>query len=61
MLTHFEGISSEYKLRISAKPREFLTIPLKFGSYQEKFIKLWREGKLRIGEIVMNELGNSSI
>ncbi|MEM3663590.1 MAG: hypothetical protein QXW47_03695 [Candidatus Jordarchaeales archaeon] len=28
---------------------------MKFGSYQEKFIKLWREGKLRIGEIVMNE------
>ena len=51
LLTHFEGD----KLRISVKPREFLTIPLKFGSYQEKFIKLWREGKLRIGEIMMNE------
>ena len=51
LLTHFEGD----KLRISVKPRRFTTIPLKFGSYQEKFIKLWREGVLRIGEIQMNE------
>ena len=51
LLTRFEG----GKLRISVKPREFLTIPLKFGSYQEKFIRAWREGKLKIGEISMNE------
>jgi len=51
LLTRFEGD----KLRISIKPRQFLTIPLKFGDYQAKFIKLWREGKLGIGEIIMNE------
>jgi len=51
LLTRFEGD----KLRISVKPREFLTVPLKFGSYQEKFIRAWREGKLKIGEISMNE------
>lgn len=50
LLTRFEGD----KLRISIKPRCFLTIPLKFGDYQAKFIKLWREGKLRAGEIIMN-------
>jgi putative transposase len=51
LLTHFEGD----RLRISVKPREFLTIPLKYGSYQERLIKAWREGGLRIGEIQMNE------
>ena len=51
LLTRFEGD----KLRISIKPREFLTIPLKFGSYQQRFIEKWKKGKLRIGEIVMNE------
>jgi len=51
LLTRFDGD----KLRISIKPREFLTIPLRFGDYQEKFIKAWREGKLKIGEISMNE------
>jgi len=51
LLTRFEGD----KLRISVKPREFLTVPLKFGSYQKKFIKAWREGKLKIGETSMNE------
>lgn len=51
LLTHFEG----NKLRISVKPRQFLVIPLKVGSYQEKFLKLWKEGELRVGEIMMNE------
>jgi putative transposase len=51
LLTRFDG----EKLRISVRPREFITIALKFGSYQENFVRLWREGKLRIGEIQMNE------
>jgi len=51
LLTRFEGD----RVRISVKPREFLTIPLKFGDYQAKYIKLWREGKLRIGEIIIND------
>lgn len=42
-------------LRISVRPREFLVIPLRFGSHRERFIRLWRERKLRIGEIQMNE------
>ncbi|KPV65195.1 MAG: hypothetical protein AOA65_0345 [Candidatus Bathyarchaeota archaeon BA1] len=43
LLTHFEGD----KLRISIKPRAFLTIPLRFGSYQERFINLWGRVSLR--------------
>jgi putative transposase len=51
LLTHFDG----ERLRISVKPREFMTIPLRFGSYQERFIGLWKAGRLRMGEIQMNE------
>lgn len=51
LLTHFKGDL----LRISIKPREFLSIPLKFGGYQERFVELFREGKLKVGQIQMNE------
>jgi putative transposase len=51
LLTHFEGD----KLRISVRPHQFLIIPLKLGNYQQKFVNLWRNGKLKIGEIKMNE------
>ncbi|PUA30978.1 MAG: transposase, partial [Candidatus Terraquivivens tikiterensis] len=43
------------KIRISVKPREFLYIDLKYGEYQRKFIDAWIEGKLKAGEITMNE------
>jgi putative transposase len=43
------------KIRISVRPRQFLYIDLKFGEYQKKFIEAWREGKLRTGEITVNE------
>ncbi|MEM2150825.1 MAG: transposase [Candidatus Bathyarchaeia archaeon] len=51
VLVKFEGD----RLRISVKPRKFLYIQLKFGDYQRKFIEEWRSGKLRVGEISINE------
>jgi putative transposase len=42
-------------IRISIKPRKFIFIKLKYGEYQKKFIDAWREGKLKIGEITVNE------
>ncbi|MEM0049079.1 MAG: hypothetical protein QW424_00295 [Candidatus Bathyarchaeia archaeon] len=51
VLVRFEGD----RLRISVKPRKFLYIQLKFGDYQRKFIEEWRSGKLRVGEISINE------
>jgi len=43
------------RIRISVKPREFIFIELKYGEYQKKFIDAWREGKLKTGEITVNE------
>ncbi len=43
------------KIRISVKPRQFSIIQLKFGEYQKRFIDVWREGKLKTGEITINE------
>jgi len=43
------------KIRISVKPRKFIFIDLKYGEYQKKFIDAWREGKLKTGEITINE------
>lgn len=51
MLTKF----NEENLRISVKPRQFLTIPLKYGEYQEKYIEGWKKDELKIGEVMMNE------
>ncbi|MDI9645681.1 MAG: hypothetical protein QFX40_03185 [Archaeoglobales archaeon] len=51
VLVRFEGD----RLRISVKPRKFLYIQLKFGDYQRKFIEEWICGKLRVGEISINE------
>jgi len=51
VLVKFEGD----RLRISVKPRKFLYIQLRFGDYQRKFIEEWRSGKLRVGEISINE------
>jgi len=42
-------------VRISVRPRQFLFISLKFGEYQKKFIYAWKEGKLKTGEITVNE------
>jgi putative transposase len=42
-------------IRISVRPRKFAFIKLRFGDYQKKFIEAWREGKLRTGEITVNE------
>ncbi|MGC8932345.1 MAG: RNA-guided endonuclease InsQ/TnpB family protein, partial [Candidatus Methanodesulfokora sp.] len=43
------------RIRISVKPRKFIFIKLKYGEYQAKFIQAWREGKLKTGEITVNE------
>jgi len=43
------------KIRISVKPRKFIFIDLKYGEYQKKFIDAWRDGKLKTGEITINE------
>jgi putative transposase len=43
------------KIRISVKPRKFIFIKLKYGEYQKKFIDAWRDGKLKTGEITINE------
>ncbi|MBS7610634.1 IS200/IS605 family accessory protein TnpB-related protein [Candidatus Bathyarchaeota archaeon] len=43
-------------IRISVKPREFLYIELRYGEYQKKFIDAWRDGKLKTGEITINEM-----
>ncbi|MEM3975127.1 MAG: transposase [Ignisphaera sp.] len=51
VLVRFEGD----RLRISVKPRKFLYIQLKFGDYQRKFIEEWKRGRLRVGEISINE------
>ncbi|MFN3621837.1 MAG: RNA-guided endonuclease TnpB family protein, partial [Nitrososphaerales archaeon] len=51
MLVKFQG---EW-IRISVKPRKFLYIQLKYGDYQREFIEEWRDGKLRVGEVSMNE------
>jgi putative transposase len=42
-------------IRISVKPRRFIFINLRYGEYQKKFIDAWREGKLKTGEITINE------
>jgi len=51
MLVKYEGD----KLRISVRPRRFTTIQLKYGEYQRKFIDEWRAGRLRVGEVTINE------
>ncbi|MEM2714844.1 MAG: transposase [Candidatus Bathyarchaeia archaeon] len=43
------------RIRISVKPRKFLFIELKYGEYQRRFIDAWKEGKLRTGEVSINE------
>jgi putative transposase len=43
------------RIRISVKPRRFIFINLKYGEYQRKFVEAWREGKLKTGEITINE------
>ena len=51
LLVKYEG----ERLRISVKPRSFLHIKLKYGDYQKLFIEEWRAGKLRVGEVSINE------
>jgi putative transposase len=43
------------RIRISAKPRRFTFLELKYGKYQKRFIDAWREGRLKTGEITLNE------
>ena len=43
------------RIRISVKPRNFIFIDLKYGEYQKRFIDAWKEGKLKTGEITINE------
>ncbi|HID90613.1 TPA: hypothetical protein EYP44_01480 [Candidatus Bathyarchaeota archaeon] len=51
LLTKFDG----EMLRISVRPRKFLHISLVIGEYQRKFVDTWKEGRLRIGMITINE------
>jgi len=51
MLYKFYGES----IRISIKPRKFIFIKLKYGECQKRFIDAWREGKLKTGEITVNQ------
>jgi putative transposase len=48
-LTKFEG----NRLRISVRAREYVWVDLKFGKYQQRFINEWKQGKLKIGEILI--------
>ena len=50
-LVKYEG----ERIRISVKPRKFLTIHLKYGDYQKRFIEEWKKGALRVGEVTINE------
>jgi len=43
------------RIRVSVKPRRFISIELKYGEYQKRFMDAWREGKLKTGEITVNE------
>jgi len=43
------------RIRISVKPRKFITIHLKYGDYQKRFIEEWKKGALRVGEVTINE------
>ncbi|MGQ9468462.1 MAG: hypothetical protein ACUVTD_01335 [Nitrososphaerales archaeon] len=52
-LTKFYGNT----IRISVKPREFIEIPLIVRDYQKRFIEEWEQGRLRIGEIILNGEG----
>jgi putative transposase len=51
LLTKFDGSS----VRISVRPREFITIPLEVKEYHEKFIGEWKRGVLKLGEIILND------
>jgi putative transposase len=42
-------------IRISVRPRQFIFLKLKYGEYQRKFVEAWREGRLRTGEVTINE------
>jgi putative transposase len=43
------------RIRISVKPRRFIFLELKYGEYQKRFIDAWSEGRLKTGEITINE------
>jgi putative transposase len=43
------------RIRVSVKPRRFISIELNHGEYLKRFIDAWREGKLKTGEITVNE------
>jgi putative transposase len=43
------------RIRVSVKPRRFISIELNYGEYQKKFMDAWREGRLKTGEITVNE------
>lgn len=58
LFVQFDAVLVKYegdKLRISVEPRKFLTINLKYGDYQKRFIEEWKTGKLRVGEVSLNE------
>ena len=51
LLVKYEG----ERLRISVKPRRFIYVKLKYGGYQKRFIEEWKAGRLRVGEVLINE------
>jgi putative transposase len=51
LLTKFDGSA----VRLSIKPRQFITILLEVKDYHERFIDKWKKGELKIGEIILND------
>ena len=43
------------RLRITIKKGVHIWIDLRFGDYQKRFIERWKKGKMKIGEIIINE------
>jgi len=49
LLFKFEGD----KVRIVTSPRNWITVNLVVGEYQQEFIEAWKRGELRVGELII--------
>ena len=50
-IARFRGDS----LLITVEPRRYLELKLTVGSYQHRFVEVWRQGELKVGEVTINE------
>jgi len=41
------------RLRITVRAKEYIWLDLRFGDYQRKFIEQWKQGRLKIGEVII--------